>query len=504
MEEVILNSSLLAESVQKWSGRSTLRILVAIASYGDKNDEYLGRVLDEYRSMPYSIRIVVLSNVAKELGPDIEVRVGLPNKNPWSLPFGHKQLFAENVDEYDLFIYAEDDILISQSNVDAFLKLSGSLPENRIPGFFHAETDERGNLYFDPIHSHFHWDATSVETFGEHTFAFYTNEHSACFLLTRDQLRRAISSGGFLVPPHEGRYDMLCAAATDPYTQCGFKKIICISDLERFTVLHLPNNKYAARPYRAIRSLQSQIASLRELERNGLPRTPLFNPETKVLHAKWSKDYYEPVRKDVLSCIPAEARTVLSIGCGWGATERELVERGVRVLGLPIDAMIAPLAQENGIELVYGNFETARRKLDGQQFDSILLINVLHLLPDPAGVLSSFVELLKVGGTIVIATPNFPKLMTKCREHLGHRHFEGLQSYENSGIHLINRRLVSDWLRRCRVVLRRVNDSFPKKARWVRFVGIASVRALFASEFVMVGYKSPVINSEDQQERRET
>ena len=41
-----------------------LRLLVAIASYGTSNDKYLLRLLDEYRAMPYSTHIVVLSNIS--------------------------------------------------------------------------------------------------------------------------------------------------------------------------------------------------------------------------------------------------------------------------------------------------------------------------------------------------------------------------------------------------------------------------------------------------------
>ncbi len=43
------------------------------------------------------------------------------------------------------------------------------------------------------------------------TYAQFTNAHSACYILTRDQLRRAIASGGFMTEPYAGEYDMLYA-----------------------------------------------------------------------------------------------------------------------------------------------------------------------------------------------------------------------------------------------------------------------------------------------------
>jgi hypothetical protein len=70
-----------------------MKLLVAIASYGTSNDRYLKRLVEEYRSMSYGVDIVVLSNVAKPV-EGAEVRVGMPTKDPWSLPFAHKQVLA--------------------------------------------------------------------------------------------------------------------------------------------------------------------------------------------------------------------------------------------------------------------------------------------------------------------------------------------------------------------------------------------------------------------------
>ena len=96
---------------------------------------------------------------------------------------------------------------------------------------------------------------------GDFILAYFTNEHAACYLLTQKQLRNAIQSGGFLVSPHEGPYDLLCTAATDPYTQCGFKKMICISHLEDFIVPHL-SSKYAGKLGVGDKDFLRQIESL--------------------------------------------------------------------------------------------------------------------------------------------------------------------------------------------------------------------------------------------------
>lgn len=64
-------------------------ILVAIANYGTGNRQHLERLISAYRAMRARVDIVVLSNIPKDLGTGVEVRVGLPSPNPWSLPFAH-------------------------------------------------------------------------------------------------------------------------------------------------------------------------------------------------------------------------------------------------------------------------------------------------------------------------------------------------------------------------------------------------------------------------------
>ena len=127
--------------------------------------------------------------------------VGLPSNNARSLPFAHKKLFAENLDRYDLFIYSEDDIDITEAHIGAFLHVSKVLKPDEIAGFLRYEMDTAGSLWMSDVHSMFHWKPESVIHRGTLTFAEFTNEHAASYIMTQAQLRRAIASGGFCAPP---------------------------------------------------------------------------------------------------------------------------------------------------------------------------------------------------------------------------------------------------------------------------------------------------------------
>ena len=125
----------------EWTGTisdpsAQLRILVVLASYGTSNDRYLLRLIEEYRSMSFDVDIVILSNLKKQPAPDIEVLVGLPSRDPWSLPFRHKKVFADRIEHYDLFVYSEDDILITERNLRAFLEVYCRFARRRNCGIF--------------------------------------------------------------------------------------------------------------------------------------------------------------------------------------------------------------------------------------------------------------------------------------------------------------------------------------------------------------------------------
>ena len=305
------------------------RILVALTSYGTSNDAYLVRLIEEYRSMSFDIDIVVLSNIRKQPSSDVGVLVGLPENNPWSLPFPHKKLFADRIENYDLFIYSEDDVLITERNLRAFLEVAAVLRDDEIAGFIRIETASNGRINYPDVHASYHWDPASLRCRGKYTLANFTNEHAACYVLTQSQLRQVIKSGGFLVKPHEWRYDLLCSASTDPYTQCGFTKLIPISHLDDFTVRHL-SNKYVGKVGVNKSELRAQIDTMLRLAQNACMPVPLICTETKLWRSMYSKDYYESASEEAISMIPSGARSVLSIGCASGATERRLVERGLK------------------------------------------------------------------------------------------------------------------------------------------------------------------------------
>ena len=469
-----------------------MKVLVAIANYGLKNQAYLRRLIDEYKSMSYGIDIVILSNIPKELGSDIEVRVGLPAKNPWSLPFGHKELFAERIDEYDLFIYSEDDTLIKQENIDAFLKVTKVLPKNEIAGFLRYEENSTGKvrcLSMPDIHAYYHWLPNSVKSLGEYTFASFSNKHSACYILTQEQLKKAIASGNYLVGPHEGRYDLLCTAATDPYTQCGFRKMICISNIGDFLLHHLPN-QYIGRMGLELSEMQAHINALLAINGNKKAQVKLFPTRTKLNKSTWDKLYYEQCRDDIVAVVPDYSRNVLSVGCGWGATEAKLVQRGMRVVGIPLDSIIAESAKSRGIEVVCPNFDRAKETLKNEKFDCILFDNVLQHLPNPVEILTEYLKLLQEKGYMVVTIPNFKYAKYFYELSRTKELYKLRKVFDKTNLHFTTSKLVAKWFTQSGLKIVKAKYKINDRFRQLTIMSLGLLDKYFAPELLFVTKKS--------------
>lgn len=426
------------------------RVLVAIAHHGFKNQRFFNQLLAEYKSMDrHEVDVVVLSNIPRDLDPDVEVRVGSPTADPWSLPFGYKNLFYERAGKYDYYIYTEDDMLITEKHIDAFDSATAVLPNDCIAGFLRYEISPEGKLSFPDMHSHFHWDPNSVVKIGGILFAYHTNEHSACFILTQKQLNHAIDSGGFMLPPRTGRYDMLVTAATDPYTQCGMRKMICIDRLQDFCIHHLPN-VYCGKLGLDAESAQLEIEMLESLSHYGLsvPRGPLFQPYPLRDGDRWNKKYHEGRRDDVLKWVPNDACRVLSVGLACGTTEEVLVRRGVKVVGIPLDSVIRTEADAKGIATVSPDFQLATSELAGQQFDCILIMDILQQLSNPVLMVTKCLEFLREGGLVLVSVPNWNYLGT-LRRRLSWRQkesFECRATGDAPGVHQTTKARVLEWL----------------------------------------------------------
>jgi 2-polyprenyl-3-methyl-5-hydroxy-6-metoxy-1,4-benzoquinol methylase len=467
-----------------------LRALIAIASFGEKNIEFLKQIIHGYQAMTLDADLIVFSDKPKNLGDKVKVIVGLPAANPWSLPFAHKACFAENLERYDLFIYSEDDIGVTEENIRAFLRLTPQLEPDKIAGYLRYEVDQSGGLSFPDIHGAFHWRPESVRRLGDCIIAEFTNEHAGFYILTQPQLRQIILSGGYLVPPFHGKYGLPETAATDPYTSCGFRKVICISAWNDFIIHHLPN-RYVGQTGIPLSSFKEQIQTLMDICANRHPATSLCKGEAEPLHCKWAKSYYETPGDELLRAVSDDAKTILSIGCGWGGTENRLKRRGAEVTALPLDSVIGAAAARLGIEVIYGTLEECLTNLEGRRFDCVLISNLLHLQPNPMEILQRCSLFVREGGTLVVSNPNFGRIPVMLRRALGIGDYKKLQSFSIGGINPYGMNFMKRQLMRLgfRTVAVQWYDRIPSR----NFVAVRRCLGRFmAGDWILKARRQPV------------
>jgi len=94
--------------------------------------------------------------------------------------------------------------------------------------------------------------------------------------------------------------------------------------------------------------------------------------------------------------------TLLDIGAGTGDFLKQAKEANWKVSGVEPNEGAKKLAEEKGI-----NLQESLNDLNGKTFDVITMWHVLEHVPNLEETISTIEELLKPGGTLIIAVPNY-------------------------------------------------------------------------------------------------
>ena len=241
----------------------SLKAFVTIAHFGVANRAHLLNVLKNWDAIPFGrLDILLLCTDPFESPPFSRIHLETcyyPKTIGKNLPAEHRAFVLEKINNYDLFGYSEDDIRISETNVQAFLHFSSLLPLPFVPGFLRFEQDSNGEpVFIDTWINGGHLPVIRKRlTIAGTTCLKMANEHQGCYLLTRDQLTFLVKSQKFpflTVRPIPGQsgffflnggYGMLEAAATSIFAPNGLSRVIIIGEnIMAFAVEHL-SGRYA-------------------------------------------------------------------------------------------------------------------------------------------------------------------------------------------------------------------------------------------------------------------
>ncbi len=122
-------------------------------------------------------------------------------------------------------------------------------------------------------------------------------------------------------------------------------------------------------------------------------------------------DYFGHARREVFPLLPNDCGSLLELGCGAGATLRELKnERTIgRSLGIEISAGAAERASEVFDRVLVESLDTFdfdARLNPNDDFDVILALDVLEHLVDPWRVVKAISNRLTPKGVLIVSLPN--------------------------------------------------------------------------------------------------
>jgi SAM-dependent methyltransferase len=112
---------------------------------------------------------------------------------------------------------------------------------------------------------------------------------------------------------------------------------------------------------------------------------------------------YRPLHRS-LRAVSRPGR-LLDVGCGSGELALTFARHGWRVAGVEPSREAGARAAAGGVELHCGTLDDA--PWEGPTFDAIVFNHSLEHVPDPLASLQQAAGLLREGGTLAVAVPNF-------------------------------------------------------------------------------------------------
>lgn len=180
-----------------------------------------------------------------------------------------------------------------------------------------------------------------------------------------------------------------------------------------------------------------------------------------------------------------EAHSLLDVGAGMGLLVAEARRRGLQATGIePSHSFVKRALEVNGVELIQGVLP--HPAVGTEEFDLLLLIDVIEHVSDPVGLLRCCASALAQQGAMIIVTPD---VASPAARLLGHRWWH----FRFAHVGYYDRCTLARAADLANLVLLR---SF--RARWALSVGYLAERVaryLPVDGFLRIGQRAPVIRA---------
>ena len=186
-----------------------LTLLVHITfHYSLSREQYLLKVLDNFKLYQLkSLKVIIdtnvnttkerLSTIIKNLPFSVEIHCHENLSHPFNLAWTHRPHMLKQINNYDIFLYLEDDILIPWDNFKSWLEENNDIDRHGyLRGFLRVETAENGTIYSvdckqatkDPI----------IFRIGKKYYFQPQYPYHACWLYNKKQMRDFVKSQAWI------------------------------------------------------------------------------------------------------------------------------------------------------------------------------------------------------------------------------------------------------------------------------------------------------------------
>ncbi|MEN3816670.1 MULTISPECIES: bifunctional glycosyltransferase family 2 protein/class I SAM-dependent methyltransferase [Bacillus] len=135
----------------------------------------------------------------------------------------------------------------------------------------------------------------------------------------------------------------------------------------------------------------------------------LYSENRQRFTEKWGTDftYFTHPRPEIAELVPREAKRILDVGCGAGATGLELQNRQpCELYGIELHPLAAQAAKGHYEAVLQEDVEKVKLPYPEGFFDCIIFADILEHLKDPWRVIETYSSYLSPAGSIVCSIPN--------------------------------------------------------------------------------------------------
>ena len=183
--------------------------------------------------------------------------------------------------------------------------------------------------------------------------------------------------------------------------------------------------------------------------------------------------------------IVSEGSRVLDVGCAAGRLAEQLVAKGCTVFGIEVDEGCAQAARESCADVLHADVETlSDLPWPKGSFDTILAMDVLEHLREPAPVLRMLAQYLKPTGIMVISLPNVANWRIRLRLLRGRWDYESIGILDRTHLRFFTLATARELLSSCELSIEKMDVTPGAEVLLPYHLTIGKLLSLFGANVV--------------------